>query len=212
MHIQSMFQQNDQAVLIDFIRQHPLGTLVSSGADGLQASPIVFLLYEENDDLVLRAHLPKTNPHWQALVNCAECFIVFQGANGYVSPSWYASKQATHKVVPTWNYATVHVFGQPLIVQDTGWIAKQINDLTDFHEHKRVRPWSVNDAPELYINNLLSTLIGLEIKIARLEAKWKMSQNKSTDDRLGVIAGMSDPNDPHYHAEVAAMIPIDDLK
>lgn len=115
----------------DLIRTHPLGLLISSGSGGLTANFVPFVVYEgEGAGGVLRAHVARANPQWQELGATAECLVVFQGPQAYISPTWYATKAETHKVVPTWNYATVHAWGRPTVCEDPAWLRRQIGDLT----------------------------------------------------------------------------------
>ena len=207
MYIPASFNENRLEKLHDLIVNGPLGLLVTHGSNGLEASPIPFLLYpDEGEHGVLRAHLAKANPHWKSLIGQAECLIVFQGPEGYVTPSWYPSKAETHKVVPTWNYATVHVWGSPQVIDDVAWLRRQVDDLTSFHERPRPQPWSVSDAPADYIANQMKAIIGIEIPISRIEGKWKMSQNKDKADREGVINGMRSDTDPHRNILVADLV------
>jgi transcriptional regulator len=207
MYIPSSFRENRIETLHELMRSHPLGLLVSHGSAGLRASPLPFLFYaDEGRHGVLRAHLARANPHWEELADVAECLVVFQGVDGYVTPSWYPSKAATQKVVPTWNYATVHAWGRPSVVEDAAWLRRQLGDLTNVHERPRPRPWSVEDAPVDYIAAQMKAVVGIEIPIARIEGKWKMSQNKDDADRVGVINGMRTEDDPHRNDRVAAVM------
>ena len=207
MYIPASFNESRLEKLHELIVSYPLGLLVTHGSNGLDASPIPFLLYpDEGEHGVLRAHLAKANPHWKSLAGQAECLIVFQGPEGYVTPSWYPSKTETHKAVPTWNYATVHVWGSPQVIEDAAWLRRQVDDLTAFHERPRPQPWSVSDAPAEYITNQMKAIIGIEIPISRIEGKWKMSQNKDKADREGVINGMRSNADPHRNTQVAGLV------
>ncbi|MBE7244884.1 MAG: FMN-binding negative transcriptional regulator, partial [Actinomycetospora chiangmaiensis] len=131
----------------------------------------------------------RANPQGQELAAMEECLIVFQGPQGYVTPSWYASKRAHGRVVPTWNYATVHAWGRPRVIEDAAWLGRQVADLTALREAPRAEPWAVSDAPKPFVDAQLRALVGVEIPITRIEGKWKMSQNRPADDRAGVIAG-----------------------
>jgi transcriptional regulator len=115
--------------------------------------------------------------------------VVFQGPQGYVTPSWYATKRETGKVVPTWNYATVHAWGRPLVVDDPDWLRRQIAELTDQREASRPEPWSVDDAPRPFTDAQVKGIVGIEIPVARIAGKWKLSQNRPEADRAGVVAG-----------------------
>lgn len=202
MYIPASFREDDADALRALIGAHPLGTLVTHGDGGLQASPLPFLL-EAN---ILRAHMARANPHWKMLAANAECLVIFQGPDAYVTPDWYPSKAATHQVVPTWNYASVHVRGTIRVVDEPGWLAQQIADLTAIHEARRTRPWAPADAPADFIAAQMKAVVGLEIAITAIEGKWKMSQNRSAADREGVVRGMGDPADSHHNPKVAALV------
>ncbi len=207
MYIPAAFKEDRIDLMHELMRAHPLGLLISHGPGGLLATPVPFVSYAEaGGQGTLRAHLARANPHWQELATVSECMVVFQGEHGYVSPSWYPSKQTHHRVVPTWNYATVHIWGKPLIIDDVGWLARQLNDLTNAQEGRRAQPWAMGDAPSDYLATQMRALVGIEIAIARSEGKWKLSQNKDHGDRLGVIAGMRTTQDPHQHLPLADLL------
>lgn len=204
MHIPTAFRQDDIHAMHDLMRTHPLGMLISQGSDGLVASPIPFLVYgDEGDQGVLRAHVARANAQWKDLVDVSECLVVFQGEHGYVSPSWYADKEEHHRVVPTWNYISVHAWGRPRITENAAWLRRQLDDLTHSQEKRRLRPWSLSDAPGDYIAGMTRAIVGVEIAITRLEGKWKLSQNRPERDRAGVIAGLRDADDPHGNPSLA---------
>lgn len=205
MFIPKAFQETRVEVLHALISEHPFGLLITHGAGGLQVTPVPFLLYpDEGDCGVLRAHLARANPQWQDLVGGAECMVMFQGGNGYVTPSWYPSKVETHRVVPTWNYIAVEVRGAPRVSEDPAWLQRFLDDLTRSQESFRPDPWSVQDAPADYISGMLNAIVGIEIPIARLEGKWKISQNRPDADRQGVVRGMGNEDDPHTNAQLTA--------
>jgi transcriptional regulator len=177
------------------MRKHPLGLLVSAGASGLLANPIPFVLDEAAGERgTLRCHLARANPQWKDLGTVAECLVVFQGADAYVTPSWYKTKKETGKVVPTWNYATVHAWGHPRVIDDAAWLRANVEALTRLHEAQRPVPWEVSDAPADYIDVMLRGIVGVEIEIARIEGKWKVSQNRPEADRTGVFRGLTQEN------------------
>ena len=126
----------------------------------------------------------------QELAAVDECLVVFQGAQTYISPSLYPTKQEHGKVVPTWNYITVHAWGRPQVIDDAAWLRRQIGDLTSHNEATRPAPWRVSDAPEPYVATQLKAIVGIEIPIARIEGKWKVSQNRPAVDQAGVVAGL----------------------
>jgi transcriptional regulator len=192
------FREDRIEVQHGLIRSHPLGLLITAGPGGLQANAIPFLVYSDlaAQDLAphgtLRAHMARGNPQWRELAAVEECLVVFQGPQQYITPSWYPTKQEHGKVVPTWNYVTVHAWGAPQVVEDLGWLRRQIEDLTNLKEGVRPRPWKVDDAPEQYLASQLKGIIGVEIPITRIEGKWKVSQNRPEVDRAGVVAGLRD--------------------
>jgi transcriptional regulator len=185
------FREDRLAVQHALIREHPLGLLVTAGPVGLLANHVPFLV--DNDGSAhgtLRAHIARANPQWKDLSDVAECLVVFQGPQSYISPSLYPTKREHGKVVPTWNYITVHAWGQPRVIDDDAWLRRQIDDLTSHNEGPRPEPWSVSDAPEPYVTAQIKGIIGIEIPIARIEGKWKVSQNRSAVDRAGVVEGL----------------------
>jgi len=171
------------------IRAHPLGLLITAGPAGLLANLFPFLLDADSEKGTLRLHLARANPQWKELQAIEECLVVFQGPQDYVTPSWYATKRETGKVVPTWNYATVHVWGRPRVMNDDAWLRRQLDDLTASREGPREEPWKVDDAPAEFVAMQMRAIVGVEIPIARIEGKWKMSQNRPEADRAGVIEG-----------------------
>ena len=207
MYIPPTFREDRIEALHALIRQHPLGLLTSAGASGLAATPLPFLVYPaEGPHGTLRAHLARANPHWRELQGGAECLVVFMGPQGYVTPSWYPSKRETQKVVPTWNYVCVQAWGKPRIVEDPAWLRRQIDDLTRARESARPEPWMVDDAPEDYLAAQMKAIVGIEIPIARIEGKWKLSQNRPAADRAGVVAGLGDPEDPDKNVGMAQLM------
>jgi transcriptional regulator len=116
--------------------------------------------------------------------------MIFQGPAGYITPNWYPSKAEHAKVVPTWNYAVVHVYGRPEVMQDTNWIRRHVTELTAQQERNEAEPWTLTDAPETFIEMMLRGIIGFRLAITRLEGKWKMSQNRDMKDRDGVVRGL----------------------
>jgi transcriptional regulator len=187
------FREDRLDVQHALIRAHSLGLLITAGRGGLQANPIPFLIDSDRTPLgTLRAHLARANPQQHELANAEECLVVFQGTQLYISPSLYPTKYETGKVVPTWNYITVHAWGRPRIIDDAGWIRRQVDDLTAHKESARPAPWKVSDAPEPFVAAQIKGIIGLEIPIARIEGKWKVSQNRAPVDQAGVVAGLRD--------------------
>ncbi len=204
-----LFQENRPEVLHALIRARPLGLLISSGPDGPYANAIPFLLDADvGPHGRLRAHLARANPQWRMLAEnpAAPVLVVFQGVDAYITPSWYQTKQETGKVVPTWNYAMVQVRGTVRVMDDRDWLARQISELTDFQEHGRQHPWAVTDAPDAYIESQIRGIVGLEIDIAEIHGKWKVSQNRPTADRAGVVSGLETEVASDDAAEMARLV------
>jgi transcriptional regulator len=189
MYTPTAFAEDRPAVLHDLIRTHPLGLLITAGSAGLMANPLPFQLVVEPAGAVLRAHLSRGNSQLADL-DGAECLVVFQGAQAYVSPSWYATKAETGKVVPTWNYITVQARGRAQRIDDPAWLRAQIEALTGARERGLAEPWTVDDAPADFITAQIKGIGGVEIPITHLDGKWKLSQNRNAADRAGVVEGL----------------------
>ncbi|KQV84359.1 FMN-binding negative transcriptional regulator [Rhizobium sp. Root1220] len=187
------FREDDLDAQQALIRAHPLGLLVTAGASGLMANSVPFHLDPAaSANGTLRLHLAKANPQWRDIQSGANVLAVFQGADAYITPSWYETKQATGKVVPTWNYAMVQASGAARVIDDADWLLAQINALTAQHEGLREKPWAVQDAPADFIRAQMKGIIGIEIEIASIEGKWKVSQNRPAPDREGVATGLAE--------------------
>lgn len=185
------FREDRLAVQHGLICGHPLGLLISAGAEGPEANAIPFHLDPSSGEKGrLQAHLARANGQWQQIRDGAPVLVVFQGPHVYITPSWYRTKQETGKVVPTWNYAIVQVRGPARVIEDSAWIRAQIEALTRDREVARAEPWAVGDAPEAYLSAQIKGIVGIEIDIAAIDGKWKVSQNRSEADRAGVIAGL----------------------
>jgi transcriptional regulator len=175
---------------------HAVGTaqLVTVGEDGTPDATFLPVLWE-GDRLV--GHLARANTHWRRIVDGSPALAIVTGADTYVSPSWYATKAEHGKVVPTWNYSVVHLRGAVTVHDDPAWVRGLVTRLTDRHEHPRAEPWAVTDAPADYVDKNLRPIVGVELVVGSVEAKAKLSQNRSDEDRAGVAAGLAaDGRDP----------------
>lgn len=190
------FAEDDTDELYRLMTECPLATLVVSGASGLIVNHIPMILDQSTPDVAqLKGHIPRANPLSQYDQD-QECVAIFHGPQGYVSPSWYATKQADGKVVPTWNYSVVHCYGRLTLVDDSDWVRGQINELTQQMEDGRIDAWSVSDAPEDYTSRMIHALIGLEFSIDRIIGKSKLSQNQPDANQQSVLASIK--NEPGY--------------
>lgn len=203
MYLPKHFEETRTEVLHGLIRTHPLGLLVTHGAQGLAADPLPWLLDAgDGPQGSLRGHVARANPVWREAAG-SEVLVVFQGAQAYVSPGWYPAKAEHGKVVPTWNYAMVQARGRLRAVEDAAWLHALVTRLTDTHEAAMPRPWRVDDAPPDYIGKMLGAIVGLEIEITGLAGKWKVSQNRSAADRDGVAQGLDARGDASARAMAA---------
>ena len=211
MYLPKMFEENDSERLQAFIRRHPLATLVSNDAKGLNADHIPMLVETGAGGVtLLRGHVARANPLWRNLGTGAPVLAIFQDAGGYITPSWYATKAETGKVVPTWNYVAVHVQGSARAVDDPDWLQAFLTRLTSANESARAQPWKLTDAPAEYIATQLKAIVGIEVEVAHMAGKWKSSQNRVARDIDGVISGLrgrGDPDSLRMAADVAERRP-----
>lgn len=176
--------------------------LITATARGILATMLP-LIYEPSigEQGALHGHLARNNPQWSAPA-LGESLVILQGADAYISPSWYASKTEHGRVVPTWNYSTAHVYGELVVHEDAAWLGDHVRRLTDLHEAGADRPWSVDDAPERFISGQLRAIVGVELIISRIEGKTKLSQNRPDADVRGVIAGLQSLGQSEIAGEV----------
>lgn len=207
MYLPPAFADDDRDSLHATIRAARLANLVTATAEGPQVTPLPLLLDpEEGAHGTLYGHLARANPQWRCPV-IGEAVAVFMGPDAYVTPSWYQTKQETGKVVPTWNYVTVHAHGPAEFFDDGDRLLAVVTRLTRLHEGARSSPWEVSVAPADYIAAQLRGIVGLRLPITRIAGKRKMSQNRSEADRRGVAAGLAGSAQPGERA-AAALIPV----
>jgi len=191
MHLPAHFEEANLSVLHSLIRSHPLGAWVTQIEGALVVNHIPFLIDASRGALgTLVGHVARPNTVWKSCGRDVESVVVFQGPEHYISPSWYPSKQETGKVVPTWNYAVVHARGVPIVFEDPERLRAHVTALTELHEAEAEIPWHVSDAPPDFIGNLLRGIVGIEIPIAALTGKWKVSQNRGDADRRAVVEAL----------------------
>ncbi|HUP93313.1 MAG TPA: FMN-binding negative transcriptional regulator [Burkholderiales bacterium] len=188
MYIPKQFEETRVDVMHELIRARPFATLVTLAPDGLTANHIPFLVSEQPAPFgTLQGHVARSNPLWKEESRTGDVLVVFQGPQSYISPSWYATKKETGKVVPTWNYAIVHAAGPLRAIEDRAWLRAFVERLTARNEASVAQQWKVSDAPEEYLEKMLQNIVGIEIPIARLSGKWKVSQNQPAANRASVI-------------------------
>ncbi len=192
MYIPAAFAEARVDVLQDLIRSEPFGALVVLGPNGLDANHVPFELDPDPAPFgTLRCHVARANPVWREHSADTDALVMFQGTHTYVSPSWYPSKAEHGKVVPTWNYVVVHARGPLRVIDDRSWLRQLIERLTDHHEAGRSDRWKVSDAPSDFVDTMVNAIVGIEIPVRELTGKWKVSQNRSAEDRAGVVARLT---------------------
>lgn len=191
MYVPEHFREDRLPELHSLIAAARLAQLVTHGVDGLFATALpMWLDRAEGPRGTLYGHVARANPHWR-LAQDGDALAIFMGPDAYISPSWYASKAEHGKVVPTWNYVAVHAYGPVEFFEDAERLHVLVNRLTQKHEQSQAQPWAVEDAPTDYIAGMLRAIVGVRLPISRLEGKRKLSQNRSTEDRHGVAAGLA---------------------
>jgi transcriptional regulator len=187
MYIPSHFREDRIEVLHQLIREHSLAALVTLGADGLMANHVPMVIDPDPAPWgTLRGHLARANPQWRDSKPDVAALAIFQGLSAYISPTWYPTKRETGRVVPTYNYVVVHAHGPLCFVDDVARLEKHLRILTAHHEAAIGADWTIDEAPREFIESQMKSIIGFEIPIARLEGKWKMSQNRPPADRAAV--------------------------
>ncbi|WP_244829059.1 FMN-binding negative transcriptional regulator [Caballeronia sp. TF1N1] len=191
MYIPAHFEENRPEALRALIAAHPFGALVTRGPNGLDANHIPFELDPAiGEHGTLRAHVARANPVWREVGAREDVLVIFQGAEGYISPTFYPSKQETHRQVPTWNYLVVHAHGRITVRDDEAYVRGVVAKLTRKMEAGEAMPWKMGDAPRDFIDQLLGAIVGIEIEVTRLVGKAKLSQNKAEADRIGAVEGL----------------------
>jgi transcriptional regulator len=199
MYVPAAFAEDRPEILAEFIAANAFATLVTNGTGGLVASHIPLLHDAARGTLV--GHLARANPQGADLVDGAEAFAIFAGPHAYVSPRWYMKGPA----VPTWNYTAVHAYGRVRRVDEPEALARIVTDLTRIYEAGAEKPWRYEDMPETFVRGMLNGIVGFELTITRLEGKYKLSQNRSLEDRAGVVEGLERSGRPG-DASLAALM------
>jgi transcriptional regulator len=188
MYVPTHFSEDNLETLHSYIKNYNFGVLVFADEQGIEANHLPFVIHPEAAPSkgILQCHVAKNNLIWERLAKSKNVLVIFQGPNAYISPSWYPSKQESGKVVPTWNYLAVHVKGQVEIIHDFSWLKQHVSQLTYIHESTQDHPWSVEDAPQEFTENMINAIVGIEIKIEKITGKLKASQNQTNANRTAV--------------------------
>ena len=191
-YIPKPFLVEDRKVIVAFMQQFDFAAVVSHSDTGFVASHVPVLIREVGSELQIVGHVARGNSHWRLMDRQTESMVIFQGPHAYVSPTWYAVSPA----VPTWNYAVVHAYGAARVREDATFVAGVVEDLTRRYEEQREHPWSTQAVPGESYEKLLNAIVGFEISVSRCEAKFKLGQNRSVEDRAGTIAGLERESSP----------------
>ena len=193
MYIPRANQEIRIPVVRRLMEEHPFASLVTIGSSGLFASHIPMVLEHDGTPLgCLKCHIARANQQWREFSPDIEALAIFSGAQHYITPSWYQEKQESGKVVPTWNYIVAHAYGRLRVIEDSKWLMAHLESLVKINEAGLPAPWKIEDAPADYIASQIKGIVGLEMVIERLEGKWKVSQNRSEQDRNGVANGLAE--------------------
>lgn len=203
MYVPAHFAPDDDAV-DELLIHHGAADLITATPEGLVATMLPFVY--DAEEKVLLGHVARNNPQWRLPVR-GDALVIVRGSDSYISPNWYPSKAEHGRVVPTWNYLTAHVYGAVTVHDDPVWVESLVRRLTDKHEADRPQPWSVDDAPEKYLAGQLRAIVGIEVAITRIEAKFKLSQNRPAADIDGVINGLKESGEDAGAAAVQRFRP-----
>ena len=200
MYVPPQFAEPRAEALHRIMREHPLGMLVTHTGKGLDANHVPFLLdADQGEHGVMLAHVARANPVWRNVADGSPVMVVFRGAQGYISPNWYPGKQETHRRVPTWNYEVVHAHGTLHVHDDEKFVRGVVARLTREHEATQPAPWKMGDAPPDFLAEELAHIVGLEVRVTRLEGKRKLCQHYALADREGAVRGL----EASGHADLA---------
>jgi transcriptional regulator len=195
LYVPAHFEPTDEQVR-ELLLNHGAVDLVTATPDGLRATvlPMIYVAPDGGADAgehgLLRGHFARKNDHWQQPV-VGEAMAIVRGPDAYITPTWYEAKREHGRVVPTWNYITAHVYGTLTVHDDPDWVERNVRALSNKHEASRDPAWRVDDAPAAYIDGQLRAIVGVELRISRISAKFKLSQNRSEGDVKGVVEGLS---------------------
>ncbi|WP_110518651.1 FMN-binding negative transcriptional regulator [Herpetosiphon llansteffanensis] len=203
MYLPKHFAEPRLEVLHELMQRQPLATIITLNQHGINANHIPLYLDPQAGEFgTLYGHVARANSIWQEHSSQHEILAIFHGSDSYITPSWYASKAQTGKVVPTWNYAVAHAYGHLQVIDDPQWLRQQLEQLTKHNEASFEHQWQVGDAPHEYTEALLKAIVGIAMPITRLLGKWKVSQNQPHANQQSVIAGLEASNEPTASAMI----------
>lgn len=191
MYLPDAYRMQDAALINEFIRNHPFATLIVANAEGVEANHIpLYLRQEAEQKILLQGHVARNNPLWSTLPFDGKALAIFHGPHAYISPSWYATKKETGRVVPTWNYMVIQVQGKLSANLDPLWLREHLGRLTAQHEQGMPEPWDLEDAPAQFVEKMINAVVGIEMQVESVTAKFKISQGQTAENKFGVIEGL----------------------
>ncbi len=191
------FEQTDRDEVAGFLAAYPFATVVVQINGQMWPTPLPLIHKPASDDWgTFIGHVALANEMWKTDVT--DALVIVNGPDGYITPNWYATKAETHQVVPTWNYSAVHAWGRMTVHHEAKWKRMAVGMLTQIHERTNVEPWKMGDAPQEYLADQLEHIVGIEISIDRLKAKYKLSQNRTGADQEGVLKGLQERGDSNH--------------
>jgi transcriptional regulator len=186
MYMPEPFKVLDEGEIRSFMDEYDFATLVSAPPQGLIATHLPVVVGRDESGLVIAGHVARANPHWEIMNGSEESFVIFQGPHAYVSPTWYKNAPA----VPTWNYAVIHAYGKPTFRDDREFVETVLRELVQKHESGRTAPWRIEDQPADFHERMLAHIVGFEMPVLKIEAKFKLGQNRRLEDRIGTVEGL----------------------
>jgi transcriptional regulator len=186
MYVPEPFKIVDEGAILAFMEKYDFATVVSSTPQGLIATHVPVVVRRDDGGIAISGHVARANSHWRIMNGSEESVVIFQGPHSYVSPTWYANAPA----VPTWNYAVVHAYGKPTFRDDREFLETVLRALVDKHESGRAAPWRIEDQPADLHERMLAIIVGFEMVVLKVEAKFKLGQNRRLEDRMGTFEGL----------------------
>ena len=198
MYIPKLYREEDRDKILEFLRQNDFATLVTFDGKKPVASHLLMGILEEDEKLFINGHMSRANPHWKTFENNSEVLVIFQGAHTYISPTWY-----NHVNVPTWNYQSVHVYGKPRIINDYDEAYELLKRLVDRYESNS--NYQLETLPKDFVEKEIKGIVAFQIEVTRIEANYKLSQNRKDEDYSNIIAQLEARTDDLSQGVAEAM-------
>ena len=191
MYVQTLFEEKRAHVMHELMQRYSLGSLILMTPSGMETNSLPMEVDTSSGEFgTLRCHFGRSNPIWKNLIHGMDAMVIFQGPNAYISPRWYVAGQKSKKALPSWNFAVVHAYGTPQVVDDKSWLLKHLAALVAQNECRQPMPWSLAEAPVDFVQQAAEQLIGVEIPITKLVGKWLVSQQRTVADRESLVSAL----------------------